>query len=78
MLTKSVQDLDVYLDLFRKGGGIRGALNWYKNRAMNSIEEQAAGLSPNIPSHIPCLQMPAEFDAVGESCPVLVARADLS
>lgn len=39
-----------------------GPLNWYKIREINYAEETAV-VFPPFPSHIPCLQLPAELDA---------------
>ena len=55
------RELDVVLDLYKKSG-LRGPLNWYRNRKINFDDEQAANLPANFPAHIPALQLPAELD----------------
>jgi hypothetical protein len=60
-LTSPPQELDVYLNAYRKGG-FAAPLNWYRTRQINFREEQLANLPP-FPPHIPCLQLPASHDA---------------
>ncbi|KAK4704463.1 hypothetical protein P7C70_g1738, partial [Phenoliferia sp. Uapishka_3] len=57
----SERELDYYLSQYRIGG-VGPALNWYKTRTLNILEEKAAQL-PLFPSHIPALHLPAELDA---------------
>lgn len=56
-----MQELDYYIKTYREGG-LEGPLSFYKTRETNYKEERAANLPP-FPSHIPCLQLPAELDA---------------
>lgn len=55
------RELDVVLDIYRRSG-LRGPLNWYRNRSVNFNDEQAANLPAEFPAHIPALQLPAELD----------------
>jgi len=55
------QELLYYIWAF-KTYGMHAPLNWYRNRRVSALDEQASELPGTFPPHIPALLLPAEND----------------
>lgn len=55
------QELLYYIETFKKHG-MHAPLNWYRNRTVSALDEQASHVAATFPAHIPALLLPAEND----------------
>lgn len=60
-LPAPAQELLYYIYAFKKYG-MHAPLNWYRNRRVSALDEQASELPGTFPPHIPALLIPAEND----------------